>query len=234
MKKLDPMRAAPITRRRPRAGSRHQPEQTRQAILNAAVGEFAAEGIAGARIDAIARTAGVNKALLYYYFKDKDALYGAVLEQVFGGLAQVVQAQLDRDLPPREKILAFAGAHFDYIAASPLFPRLVMREMMGAGRSYPPHIPTIVERYLKPTFAQVIAVMRQGIAAGEFRPVDPLQFVPSMVALNVFYFSSAPVMRLLTGKDPLASERIRTRRIAVLDFISAALFRAPQSEGGRP
>ena len=48
--------------------------------------EFSREGVAGARTDAIARAAGVNKALLYYYFKDKETLYGAVLDQVFGGL----------------------------------------------------------------------------------------------------------------------------------------------------
>jgi TetR/AcrR family transcriptional regulator len=228
------MATTQTVRRKPRAGSRHQPEQTRQAILDAAADEFAAEGIAGARTEAIARAAGVNKALLYYYFNDKEALYGAVLDRVFAGLHHVVQEQLDRDLPPREKILAYAGAHFDYIASSPMYPRLVMREMMHMGRNYPPHIPAIVRRYFKPMAKQLSEVIRRGIAAGEFRPVDPLQFIPSMVALNVFYFSSAPVMRLLTGKDPLTRARVRARRAAVLDFISAALFRPQEPKGGRP
>lgn len=62
-------------------GSRRRPQESRAAILEAAVAEFANEGIAGARTDAIARAAKVNKALLYYYFKDKEALYGAVLDQ---------------------------------------------------------------------------------------------------------------------------------------------------------
>src|SRR5580704_18641733 len=69
-----------------RMGSRGQPEESRASILNAAAQEFAEIGIAGARTDAIARVARVNKALLYYYFKDKEALYDAVVEQVFGGL----------------------------------------------------------------------------------------------------------------------------------------------------
>src|ERR1035441_474179 len=59
-----------------RRGTRRQPEASRSAILQAALGEFAQEGIAGARMDAIAAAAGVNKALLYYYFRDKEALYG--------------------------------------------------------------------------------------------------------------------------------------------------------------
>ena len=62
-----------------RMGTRGRPEQSRAAILKAAVREFAQEGVAGARTDAIAQSAGVNKALLYYYFKDKEALYDAVL-----------------------------------------------------------------------------------------------------------------------------------------------------------
>src|SRR6201998_298163 len=103
-----------------RLGSRGRPDQSRAAILQAAVREFAQEGVAGARTDAIARAARVNKALLYYYFKDKEALYGAVLDQVFGGLIACVGEVLSRDLPPREKILAYAGAHFDYVASHSL------------------------------------------------------------------------------------------------------------------
>src|ERR1700726_2892018 len=70
----------------PRLGTRGRPEESRAAILKAAVTEFAEHGIAGARTDAIARAAHVNKALLYYYFEDKEALYEAVLDQVFSGL----------------------------------------------------------------------------------------------------------------------------------------------------
>ena len=61
-------------------GPRGNPEATRDAILEAALNEFATEGLAGARTDHIARAAGVNKALLYYYYEDKETLYGAVLD----------------------------------------------------------------------------------------------------------------------------------------------------------
>jgi TetR/AcrR family transcriptional regulator len=188
------------------------------------VREFACEGIAGARTDAIARSAKVNKALLYYYFKDKEALYGAVLDQVFGGLVACVGEVLSRDLPPREKILAYAGAHFDYVSTHPLYPRIVQGEMMGAGRGRANHLQHIVRKYFRPLFARVAEVLKNGQATGEFRPVDPLHFVPSMIAVIVFYFTSAPVMRVMTGKDPLSPQLIAARRTAVLDFISAALF----------
>jgi hypothetical protein len=73
-------------------------------------------------------------------------------------------------------------------------------------------------------YSRVAKVLEAGLAAGEFRPVDPMQFIPSMIAVIVFYFTTAPVMRVMTGKDPLTSERVAARRRAVLDFISAALF----------
>jgi TetR/AcrR family transcriptional regulator len=214
-----------------RLGSRGRPRESRAAILQAAVREFAQEGIAGARTDAIARAAKVNKALLYYYFKDKEALYGAVLDQVFAGLIACVGEVLSRDLPPREKIIAYAGAHFDYVATHPLYPRIVQGEMMGAGRGRANHLERIVKKYFRPLFGRVADVLKTGQATGEFRQVDPLHFVPSMIAVIVFYFTSAPVMRLMTGKDPMSPERVAARRAAVLDLISAALFRHP---GGKP
>ncbi len=215
---------------KPALGTRGQPERTRAAILQAAMAEFAKEGVSGARTEAIARAAGVNTALLYYYFQDKDKLYGAVLETVFSGLAERILSALEADLPPREKILHYAGTHFDYIAGSPIYPRLMQREMMGAGRGVSPQARRMVERYSRPLFAKLAKVIEEGIAAGEFRRVDPLQFIPSMIAVIVFYFASMPVMRLVLPGDPLEPERVARRRAAVLDFISAALF-APGASG---
>jgi TetR/AcrR family transcriptional regulator len=208
-----------------KALGRREPEQSRVAILNAAIDEFAREGIAGARTDAIARAAKVNKALLYYYFKDKETLYGAALDAVFAGLTGRVREVLDRDLPPCEKVREFVGAHFDFIASHPAYPRMVQREMMRAGRKGSPHIKRIVELYLRPTFGRLQQVIREGIARGEIRDLNPLDVVPSLIALNIFYFSSAPVIRLLMpGIDPLAPEQVARRRAAVLDFVSAAMF----------
>ena len=217
-----------------RLGSRGQPEQTRAAILQAATREFAQEGVAGARTDAIARAARVNKALLYYYFKDKEALYGAVVDQIFSGLSERVHAALNSDLPPREKYLAYVGAHFDYIASNPVLPRIAQREWMSAGRNASPHLKHIVQRYLRPIFLKVSEVLREGITASEFRPVDPIQFVPSTVAIVVSYFANAPLLAMMAPGDPLSPERIAARRAAVLDFVSAALFQPHNSaEKGR-
>jgi TetR/AcrR family transcriptional regulator len=208
----------------PRMGSRGQPEESRAAILHAAAQEFAELGIAGARTDAIAREAQVNKALLYYYFTDKETLYGAVLDQAFSGMKAKVFQVLDSDLPPREKIMAYAGAYFDFIASNRIYPKLMQREMMRAKEGHSEHIDRLVKTYFQPIYRRVGDLLHKGIADGEFRKVDPVHFVPSMVAMIVFYFSSAPVMQRIVHFNPLAPERIAERRAAVLDFISAALF----------
>jgi TetR/AcrR family transcriptional regulator len=220
---------------KPRLGSRGRPEESRAAILQAAVREFAREGIAGARTDAIARAARVNKALLYYYFKDKETLYGAVLDQVFGGLKESIDKPLSSPLPPQEKLLAYAGAHFDYIASHPLYPRIVQGEMMRAARGGAPHLERIVKHYFQPLFNKVATVLREGQAAGVFRRVDAEHFIPSMIAVIIFHFTNAPVLRMVAGIDPLSAEIVAARRAAVLDFISAALRPAANGpQGGRP
>ena len=213
-------------------GSRGKPEESRASILQAAAHEFAAHGVAGARTDAIAREARVNKALLYYYFKDKETLYGAALDDAFSGLKNAVFQVLDSELPPREKIMAYAGAYFDFIASNQLYPRLMQREMMRAREGHSPHIEKVIKTYIRPIFARVSEVLREGIAKGEFRAVNPVHFVPSIVAMIVFYFSSAPMMQKIVGFNPLTPERIAERRAAVLDFISAALFRPKNNMQG--
>jgi TetR/AcrR family transcriptional regulator len=209
----------------PRLGTRGQPEESRAAILLAAAHEFAEHGIAGARTDAIAREARVNKALLYYYFKDKETLHAAVLDHAFSGLKEAVFPVLDTDLPPREKLIAYAGAYFDFIASNQTYPRLMQREMMRVRNGHSPHIDKLIKTYIQPVFARVSELMRKGIADGDFRPVNPVQFVPSMIAMILFYFSNAPMMQRIVGFNPLTPERIAERRAAVLDFVSAALFR---------
>jgi TetR/AcrR family transcriptional regulator len=211
-------------------GSRRQPRASRSTILAAALAEFAAQGLAGARMDAIAASAGVNKALLYYYFDSKDTLYSAVLEEFFQRLQARISRALDSDASASERILLYARAHFDSVSESLYYARLFQGEMMSAGRQGSPHLSRIVDQYIRPISLRVIQVLQQGIAAGEFRPIDPAQFAPTMMSAIVWYFVVSPVLRRLRPGDPYSHEAIQQRRAAVLDFIAAALF-ADRSAG---
>ena len=209
-----------------KSGSRGEPEKTKAAILKAALEEFSNEGATGARTDEIARRAGVNKALLYYYFKDKEGLYAAALEQVFSGLHERVAAVLERaELPPRERLLLYVRTHFDYIASAPVYPRLVQREFMrSAGRTLSPVAGRVMERHGKPLYNRLEKLIDEGIASGDFLRVDPIQTVTSIISTIVFYFISMPAQQFMHAGDPASPERISVRRAAVLDFICAAIF----------
>src|ERR1700674_1957482 len=142
----------------PRLGTRGQPEESRAAILKAAVTEFAEHGIAGARTDAIARAAHVNKALLYYYFEDKDALYEAVLDHVFSGLRARVMPILESKVPPGRKMGEYVGAYFYSLAATPRFPRVVQAEWMrpGARSAWSQRV---ANEYFRPIFRPLADVL---------------------------------------------------------------------------
>jgi TetR/AcrR family transcriptional regulator len=175
-------------------------------------------------MDAIAGAAGVNKALLYYYFRSKDGLYGAVLDEFFVRLLTRIGEALDSHNQPGERILRYARAHFDSVAESPYYARLFQGEMMSAGRGGSPHLARIVGEYISPIAQKVMAVLREGVASGEFRDVDPTQFAPTVAASIVHYFAVSPVLRQLRGEEPYTPQAIAKRRAAVLDFIAAALF----------
>src|SRR5262245_22090372 len=183
----------PTALRSGRPGSRGEPEKTRAAILKAALEEFSHEGVAGARTEEIARRAGVNKALLYYYFKDKEGLYTAALEEVFSGLHARVIPVLEAKDPPPQKLLKYVEAHFDYIASHPVYPRLVQREFMRTvGRRLAPAASRVFERYGRPIYANLGKLVSDGIAAGDFRKVDAAQTISSILGVINFYFISLP------------------------------------------
>src|SRR6516162_6358480 len=103
-------------RRRPAAGD------SRDRIFDAAAKEFAARGFAGANMDRIARAARLNKAMIYYHFAGKTALYRAILSDMFGAVRGAVTAVASSDLPSDEKIRAFVAAIAREAEARPHFP----------------------------------------------------------------------------------------------------------------
>jgi TetR/AcrR family transcriptional regulator len=205
-----------------------RPEDSRQAILRAAMDEFAEQGEAGARTDAIARAAGVNKALLHYYFGTKEALYGVVLEQVFGELVQGFLAGLGEPGTAGERLLRHFLRHFDRLAASGRFARLMGHEMLRARSGEPTRLFEIVQVAFRPLHLALNAALAEGMASGELRATDPDSLILSLTGANVFYFISAPVFRSISGKDPRDPEMLARQRVALLEFAATVLFADPE------
>jgi len=199
--------------------------ETRARILEAALSEFAAHGLAGARTEQIASAAAVNKALLYYYFESKEKLYAATLEMVSARVRDRSMAVFLRDATPGERLLRAALDHFDRILTQREFQTLMQQEMMRLHKGEEGMLPILVKRIFAPLQTMFLSMVREGIASGELIEVDWMQMVLSALGSNVFYFLSAPVWRLVIPIEPFDPEVLRARRVSLIQFLGQAIFR---------
>jgi TetR/AcrR family transcriptional regulator len=202
-------------------------EATRAAILRAATAAFAELGEAGARTDAIARAAGVNKALLHYHFGSKEELYAAVLDEHFSSLTSTVLARLNGPGSAGERLLRHFLAHFDHLAHSGTYAQLMGQEMMRFRTGQPSRINRMVQVCFGPIHRALTTVLEEGIASGELRQLSPSHAILSLTGANVFYFISAPFFREISGKDPRDPDMLARQRTHLLEFAAAALFADP-------
>ena len=211
---------ASLGRRVPRSLRQARDLSTARRIVATAEGIFAEQGLAGARMDEIARAAKVNKALLYYYFRSKEELHRFVLETLLSQLSTKV-GEAGADVPsPRKRLGAIVDHFFDFVLAHPNYPRLIQREVMSQG----PNVGWIVSEYYRPLHGRLVRLIEEGISAGEFRRVDARNAAVTVVAIMVHYFAAAPVLRQVLGHDPLRPGEVAKRREAVHDFLEHGLF----------
>ena len=209
---------------------------TKAAIVAAALEEFAQLGLAGARIDEIARAARVNKALLYYYFESKEHLYQGVVEQMFVAMTSALRRALSTADGPREKLLAFLDANFKVLAAQPGYARLLEQEMdivkVLLNNLQPDTAPKFF-RQIAPLLIEFRAVLEEGVKTGVFRTIDIDAVLPLLLMLVRTAVRGIP----MAGKFISTSRKVsaKRRRAAAIDFITCALFTAQrQQEGARP
>lgn len=198
--------------------------ETRTRILDAALSEFAAHGLAGARTDKIAQAAGVNKALLYYYFDSKENLYLAAMEMISAKIRDRHLAVFLREASPGERVLRSALEHFDRILTESDFQRLMQQEMIRLKKGESGALPILVKRVFAPVITMYEAMVREGAESGELIHADWMQIHLASVGANVFYFLSAPVNRILLQTEPFAPEALAQRRKALVEFLGQAIF----------
>ncbi len=200
-------------------------DHTRSRILDAAVREFSENGLAGARTEQIAEIAGVNKALLYYYFKSKEALYKAALESVVQRVLASSLAALTPDRSPGEQILMFALNHFDRIHSQRAFQSLMQQEMVRLHRGEENSFSSIVENVFRPMMFRLRDLLAVGKESGELVEADEWQIMYAALGANVFYFLSAPVVGIMTEGNPLTREAMEFRRKAAIEYLGISVFR---------
>jgi AcrR family transcriptional regulator len=200
-----------------RAATR-DPERTRAAILAAATEEFAANGLTGARVDAIASRARVNKRMIYHYFGDKDGLYLAVLEATY---EKIRAAELDLHLTDRgpvdgmRELVRFTWAYF---LAHPEFLSLLGTENLHKA-AYLKRSKRIQELH-SPLVGMISALLARGEKERVFRAgVDPVELYVTIAALGFFYLSNRHTLSTIFGRDLSAPKSLAAREKHIVDVV---------------
>jgi len=163
----------------------------RAAILRAATQEFAERGFAAAGVDRIARRARVNKALLYYYFGSKVALYREVVAVGIQALAERLSVVADADAPADVKIQRWVEQLSAFLADHPAVTPIMLRELADGGR----HFDVATLRRLVSIVPMVVGIVKQGRDEQLFGPTDPLSLHFVLLGSTMLFNANAPIRR---------------------------------------
>jgi AcrR family transcriptional regulator len=179
---------------------------SRERLLQAASVEFAARGFNGARVDRIAELAGVNKAMLYYHFEDKAALYREALRELFESVAERVREALTIDGTPEDRLHRYIRIVADETAARPHYPRMWLRELAEGGE----HLDESIVKAIAAILGSLASILHEGQVEGRFRAVHPMVVQMSLVAPLLLFAASAPMRErfstLVPGKGLVPRE----------------------------
>ena len=205
--------------KRTTAGRQERDGDTERRILEAARIVFVRRGTAGARMQEIAEEAGVNQALLHYYFRTKEHLAATVFREAAGRLLPAVLGVFNSDAPIEQKVERFVHIYIDTVRKSPFLPAYVLSEM----HHHPERLAAMLESAgVQP--AQIVAgvrarlgeQLREQAEQGRMRPIAPEQFFLNMLGLAVVPFIARPALRVAFEMDDDAFERFLDERRALL------------------
>jgi AcrR family transcriptional regulator len=199
---------------------------TRERLYAAAAEEFAARGFAGASVDRIARTARVNKAMIYYHFRSKAALYREIMRDMFAAVDRRVQDTLASPVAPADKIRAFVEAIALEAEARPHFPPIWFREIAEAGA----HLDEATTAHIANVVQALGGIIREGVAARVFAPVNPLIVHAGVVGPLLLYFASARMRkRLERGGVRGAAQVTRDDVVAHIQRVAVSMLEGRMS-----
>lgn len=187
-------------------------ERSRRRILAAARSEFAENGLAGTRLDTVAQLAGVDKRLIYYYFKNKQSLFLEVLIDAMTHIRSEETKLKLLDLEPVEAVRTLIRFSWDYYLANPEFIRLINTENLHRAQHLA--MSDRIQHINRPLVEVLGTVLERGRQAGVFRGgVDPLQLYLSMVGLTYYYVSNQHTLSHMFRRD-LMTPRAKAERLS--------------------
>jgi len=193
---------------------------TKERILTAAIEVFTDKGKYGARMQEIADKAEINKAMLHYYFTDKDTLYEKSFEYIFTNLFLRVADIIDEEVTFLDKIGKFVDIYIDFIAENIEITRIILRDMADGGQVFQKVMKKLTqqENFFIPLKLKYI--IDKAKKNGEIRDVDTVQTIISIIGMSIIYFIGKPVMDVIWNLKPEEQESfIKARKEGVIDFI---------------
>jgi len=189
---------------------------TERRILDAARVVFVRRGTAGARMQEIAQEAGVNQALLHYYFRSKDRLAEAVFRQVAGRLLPMVFEILGSDAEIEEKVERMVQLYLDSLARTPFLPGYILSELHHhperATQLFTVAAGADPARFIAPILRKLGAQIAARVREGTMRPIAPEQLAINLISLCIFPFAARPFIQAAFGLDEPAFGRFIEQR----------------------
>jgi AcrR family transcriptional regulator len=204
------------------SGASRDPSRTQASILSAATIEFTAKGLNGARVDEIARRAGVNKRMIYHYFGDKEGLYLAALEAAYTNIRTAERGLRLSDKDPVEGMRELVLFTWNYFIEHPEFLSLLGTENLHRA-SYLKRSKKIRDLH-SPLIGMIADLLERGARQGVFRRgVDPADLYISIAGLGWFYMSNRFTLSTIFGRDFTARESLEARGRTIVDIVLAYL-----------
>jgi AcrR family transcriptional regulator len=199
-------------------------ERSQKDILDAALDEFAAHGLGGARMDRIAEGAAVNKRLIYYYFENKESLFLAVLERAYEGIRSAEQRLELTQVEPTEAIRRLIAFTWNYYLEHPEFLTLLNSENLHRARHLKQS--SKISAMHSPLVQMLADVLERGHKAGLFRAgVDPVQLYISIAGLSYFYLGNSYTLSTIFNR-PLLGAKAKVERLShMTDLVLGYLVR---------
>ena len=193
-------------------------EATQAEILDAAVEEFALQGLNNARIETIAANTGVTKAMIYYYFKSKEGLYIAVLERGFNSYMRPLQELSLDSLLPENALEKYVRCLLFNLVKNPNWPLIMCYEaLQNQGKYYKQINIHSIDEIL-------IAILERGIADNSFRSLEPRMTANDIIGICVFYFLSREgLSHLYPGKRMLGKQMLDLHIQQSIELIMAGV-----------
>jgi TetR/AcrR family transcriptional regulator len=221
-----------ILREKARSNASRVDMSTEQKILSAARAEFCAHGLDGGRMQAIADRAGVNKALLHYYFRSKEKLFELIIQELVSDIWNTIHGELNANAKStdlRTIIRTLVSAYINAFSRQPEIPRILIHQLLHRDKNVPLIVRHII-RAIGDGPKKILVRFEKESRSGRIRRVDPVQLMMSIMGMIMITFLSQPIIDVVqqqTGFSVAYDERFFKTRI---QFITDMVFDGIQTK----